>query len=102
VKKQPFGREGVDEELQFHFDRLVDDLIASGLTPSEARERPAQRLGNLDDVRAQCAAIEARRDPTDRSRRWIADLRAGLAACAAAARASALHALTLTTPPLIR
>jgi len=78
VKRKPFGREGVDEELRFHFDRLVEDLVAGGLGEEEARERAARRLGNLDEVRSQCAAIEARRDRVERRNQWLSDLRQDL------------------------
>jgi putative ABC transport system permease protein len=77
--KKPFGREGVEGELSFHFDSLVEDLIAGGLTLEEAHLKAAQRLGNLDEVKSQCAAIEARRERTERWGHWLGDLRQDLA-----------------------
>src|SRR4051812_25430204 len=83
MKKRPFGREGgrerVERELRFHFDCLVEELVASGLTLLEARDRAARRLGNLDEVRSRCEAIEARRERTERWRKWLGDLRQDLA-----------------------
>jgi predicted permease len=73
-----FRRQTIDEELQFHFDRLVEDLIAGGLDPAQAREQARRRMGNLDDVRAECAAIETRRARAESLRRWLADLRQDL------------------------
>ncbi len=40
----------LDRELRYHFDRRVDDFIASGLTEPEARRRAAIELGGIDQV----------------------------------------------------
>ena len=47
----------VDEELSFHVDMLVDDLIARGRTPDEARREAIQRFGDVDAVRRRCYDI---------------------------------------------
>jgi predicted permease len=44
------GRE-IDEELQFHIDALVDELIAAGQSPHEARQAATRRFGRVDLVR---------------------------------------------------
>jgi putative ABC transport system permease protein len=41
----------VAEELQFHFDALVDELVARGGSPGEARRIAQRRFGRLDLVR---------------------------------------------------
>jgi len=36
---------GLDRELQYHFDRRVADLLASGIPEAEARRRVASEIG---------------------------------------------------------
>ena len=38
----------LDEELQFHLDHRIDEGIASGLSPEEARRRALRAMGGLD------------------------------------------------------
>lgn len=38
----------IDDELQFHFDRVVEELIAAGVSESDARQEARRRFG--DDV----------------------------------------------------
>src|SRR3954468_15728376 len=44
---------GLDRELQYHFDRRVADLLASGLPETEARRRTSLELGGLTQVREE-------------------------------------------------
>ncbi len=41
----------IDQEFQFHFEQRVDDLIASGATPDEARREAARVFGNRAHLR---------------------------------------------------
>ncbi len=41
----------LNEELQFHFDRLVQANIESGMTSGQARRSAALALGNVDPIR---------------------------------------------------
>ncbi len=41
----------LDEELQFHFDRQVDDYIAGGMSLEQARRAAAIAIGNRDSIR---------------------------------------------------
>lgn len=50
----------VDAELRFHFDERVEELVASGLSPSAARAQTVAELGDLDRVRAQLYEIDRR------------------------------------------
>ena len=43
----------VDVEMQMHFDMLVEDLIARGKTPAEARRAALTRLGDLRKHRSE-------------------------------------------------
>jgi len=53
----------LNEELQFHFDRQVQENIASGMTPEQARRSAAILIGNPDPIR------EASRD--GRAGAWL-------------------------------
>ena len=50
----------VDIEMQMHFDMLVEDLIAQGKTPDEARRAASTRMGDLRAVRNATVAINTR------------------------------------------
>ena len=64
----------LDAELRDHFDRLVDDFVAEGHSPIEARRLARLEFGGLDQVKEQC------RDA--RGTRWVdetlQDVRYGL------------------------
>lgn len=60
----------LDRELAFHFDALVEEKIAEGLTPDEARREARRLIGNLASVRDRC------RD--QRSVDWWHDIRPDL------------------------
>ncbi len=56
----------LDAELRFHFDRLVGDYMASGLSESDARQRARAEFGGVEEVRDAC------RDA--RGTRWVHDI----------------------------
>src|SRR5579884_2661955 len=48
----------VDDELQFHFEMSLQNLIASGMTPEEARREATRRFGDVQRTRAGLEAID--------------------------------------------
>ena len=52
----------VDDELAFHVDMLVRDLVASGRTPDEARREAYERFGDVESVRQRCFDISTHRE----------------------------------------
>jgi predicted permease len=44
----------LDDEMRFHFDHLVEKLVASGLPIAEARRRARLEFGGLEQVREEC------------------------------------------------
>jgi predicted permease len=52
----------VDEELAFHVDMLIQDLIASGRTLDEARRDAIERFGDVAVVRQRCYDISRHRE----------------------------------------
>ena len=68
-RKDAIDRE-VSRELAFHFDQLVEENIAAGMFPSDARLAAQRVLGNTASLEEQC------RD--QRGVRWVHDLRQDL------------------------
>jgi predicted permease len=61
----------VDEEIRFHIDARVADLIAHGVSPSEAKTRAMREYGDLSASRRELAQVDRRRV---RRERWTAAL----------------------------
>jgi len=72
--KPPVEQE-VDEELAFHLEMHVRDLIASGMPPAAAREKALQRLGDLYRLRRTCVSLGKKRNRMMRITQWIGDVR---------------------------
>ncbi len=53
TRKEETSRE-LDEELQFHIERQVEESIAAGMTPAEARHAALREFGHLESVRQEC------------------------------------------------
>jgi predicted permease len=53
-------RRDIDDELRFHFDARIAELVASGLPPAEARARAIAEFGDVDTVRSDLAVIDRR------------------------------------------
>ena len=49
----------VDDEFRFHVQERIDDLIARGLSPAQARERALASFGNMEHIRDTCRGIAA-------------------------------------------
>src|ERR671933_1263300 len=55
-------RDDVDEELRFHLEMRIDELIALGLTPAAAREEALRRFGDLEGTRRYCRDLDQQRE----------------------------------------
>ena len=42
------------EELQYHLDRLIDDAVASGMSPQEARGAALRQMGAIESRKEEC------------------------------------------------
>lgn len=96
---QPIQRDAeaeVSDELAFHLEQRVQEYLARGMTPADARKAAVQRFGDVSGVQAQCASLlEEERRITDR-RAWFSDLRQDLRlALRSARRAPLLSLLTI-------
>lgn len=63
--RRPEMEEKLDKELQFHLDQHTYDLIARGVSPSEARRRARMSIGGPEQAKEEC------RDA--RGTRWVED-----------------------------
>lgn len=69
----------LDEEIRFHLDMRVADLVRLGMSETDARAEAMRRLGNIDDLRTYSRAMELstmrRTRLRERLESWRHDLR---------------------------
>jgi hypothetical protein len=53
VQGRQLDRE-LDEELQYHLDRLVDEFVASGTSPEDARRAARREMGAIEPRKEEC------------------------------------------------
>ncbi len=53
LRRQDVDRE-LDAELHFHLDQLVEEEIAAGLSPREARNSALRKIGGISQVKEEC------------------------------------------------
>ena len=44
----------LDEELRYHLERLVDDYIAAGMAPADARYAALREMGAIEPRKEEC------------------------------------------------
>lgn len=64
----------LDDEIQFHFERHISDLLSRGMSEADATAAALARFGDTDDLRAYCGRIVARRQRTRGLRDWFDEL----------------------------
>jgi predicted permease len=60
----------VADELQFHFDMAMRDLMAQGMSPDEARREINRRFGDVDRTRTALTTIDRSRIDHERRAEW--------------------------------
>ena len=71
IKRSRAGIErAVDDELQFHFEMTMRDLMASGHTPDEARREAERRFGDVQRTRERLATIDRALAGQERRAEW--------------------------------
>lgn len=75
----PFSRSRLlreaDDEILFHLESRVAALVASGMSPEDARTTALNQFGDLDTVRTQMIALDRQRERHERRGSLLADLR---------------------------
>src|SRR5215467_11555150 len=64
----------LSEELRFHLERLIEEKVAKGMAPEEARYAGSRELGGAEQIKEECR--EARRVNYIES--FLQDVRYGL------------------------
>jgi putative ABC transport system permease protein len=79
--KRAFTRAGrssaatdVNDELAFHIARRVDELVARGMPPAEARAEAMRAFGDVDHVRGELERLTRARHGRVRRAEWLTDL----------------------------
>ena len=60
----------VDDELRFHFDMTVRELVAAGMREDEARREAERRFGDVEAARERLAALGRERVNAERRADW--------------------------------
>ena len=61
----------VDDELRFHFDMTMRDLVAKGMPPDDARTEAERRFGDVQRTRERLATIDRARAGQERRAEWF-------------------------------
>jgi putative ABC transport system permease protein len=69
----------VDDELRFHIEERVDDLVTLGMHPDTARAEALRRLGDVARVRDTCRTLAAEQEKSMRRSEWFGALKQDLA-----------------------
>ena len=79
VFRIPFSRtrlvREVDDEISFHLQSRIDALVASGMTPDDARATAVRQFGDLTTVRQELLTTDRQREATQRRANIFAELR---------------------------
>ena len=52
----------VDDEIRFHIEERIDDLVAGGMHPEAAQREALRRLGDIDHVKQTCRALASEQE----------------------------------------
>ena len=61
----------VEDEIAFHLEARVQELVAGGVSPHIARAEAMRRFGDVESARRYCYAIGRRRKRTMALREWL-------------------------------
>ncbi len=65
----------VDEELAFHLEMRIRELMADGMDPEQARATAVRRMGDVTSVRQSMVSLGRKRDREMRFALWFEELR---------------------------
>ncbi|HEV8445968.1 MAG TPA: ABC transporter permease [Gemmatimonadaceae bacterium] len=64
----------VDDEMRFHLEQRIDDLVARGMSADDARELAVREFGDVKAARAELASMDRRRVRKFAATEWIASV----------------------------
>jgi predicted permease len=65
----------VDDEFAFHVATRIDELVAKGVSPKEARDEALRGFGDIQRVKSICRTLAEERESARRRTQWWADWR---------------------------
>ncbi len=72
----------IDDEFRFHIEMRVEELVARGMSPAEARDEVMRGFGNLEHVKRTCRTLaedhEQMRQRSEWLSGWRQDIRQGV------------------------
>ena len=64
----------VDDEMRFHLDQRIDDLVARGMPPDDARRLALDEYGDVKAARVELASMDRRRVTKFAASEWLASI----------------------------
>lgn len=64
----------VDDELAFHIEKRIQELVARGVDAAAAKRQVLARFGNVADIRRECVDVDRERQGEERRRAVLLDL----------------------------
>src|ERR1700710_1660802 len=68
----------IDDELQFHVESRINEFIALGMTPDQARRAPTDPFGDAELILEMLRPLTRERETTMRLTAWIETIRQDL------------------------
>ena len=75
---RPNPRRELEDELRFHLDTEIEELIAAGRSPAEARQEALAKFGDVDRFLAECGESDRKRLGRRRRARMVDVIRQDL------------------------
>src|SRR5689334_996787 len=72
---KPDPKRDVDDEVAFHLDMKIRELIEQGMSPEEARREAMAKFGDVQAIRAELREQRAARNEERRRRDWWGGLK---------------------------
>ena len=64
----------VEEEIRFHLELRIAELVRQGLSPAEAREEAVRMFGDVERTERAMSAADQRRERRDRRREYLREV----------------------------
>jgi predicted permease len=75
---RPNATADVRDELAFHLESAVEELVAAGVAPDDARRQATERFGDVDGIRSTLYTLSEERERTMRRTEWLDTIRQDL------------------------
>jgi len=68
----------VEDELRFHLESMVDELVAAGMSPRAARETARKTFGDVDGISKTLYSLSEQRERRMNRAEWFDSIRQDL------------------------